>query len=144
GLDDRIEVFSVNAQDPVHLRQVETNAAGKRGDVTFERGPCAECYDRRIVFGAEIDDRGDLLGAASKDDRVRSMRGMIGLVLALLGAERRRGGKAIAEQLAQRSQQRLVDRLTMKGWCGHNGGHENRNLSGILSITPGVELRQSD
>src|SRR5215468_1228735 len=115
GLNCSIEIFGVDAQDPVHLRQVETNASGKRGDMPFERGPCTEGYDRCRAFGTETDNCRDLFGIASKGDRVRSMRGMIGLVLAVLGADRRRGGKAIAEQLAQRSQQRLVDRLTMKG-----------------------------
>src|SRR4029077_5286730 len=75
GLNGSIEIFGVNAQDPVHLRQVETNAAGKCSDVTLERGPGAERYDRCAAFGAEIDNRGDLVGAASKGDRVRSMRG---------------------------------------------------------------------
>src|SRR2546430_12184539 len=36
SFDGSVEIFGVDAQDPVHLRQVETNTAGKRGDVTLE------------------------------------------------------------------------------------------------------------
>src|ERR1700737_5434063 len=105
GLDRSIEIFGVDAQDSFHLRQVETNAAGKGGDVPLERGPCTEGDDRCAVFGAETDNCRDLLGTASEGDRVRSMRRMIGLVLAVLSADRRRGGRAISEQLGQRGQQ---------------------------------------
>ena len=55
GLNRSIEIFGVDSQDPVHLRQVETNAAGKGGDVPFERSPCTEGDDRCAVFGAETD-----------------------------------------------------------------------------------------
>src|ERR1700737_2309019 len=118
GLNRSIEIFGADAQDPVHLRQVETNAASKGGDLPFERGPCTEGDDRCAVFGAEADNCGDLFGTAGKGDRVRSMRRMIGLVLAMLSADRRRSGEALAEQLAQRGQQRLVDRFTMEHRCG--------------------------
>src|SRR2546430_8285833 len=36
GLNGSIEIFGVDTQDPVHLRQVEANAASKRSDVTLE------------------------------------------------------------------------------------------------------------
>src|SRR5437879_4847607 len=114
-LNGSIEIFGVDAQDPVHLGQVETNAAGKGGNVPLERGPCTEGDDRCRAFGTETDNCRDLFSIASKGDRVRSMRRMIGLVLAMLGADRGRSGEAIAEQLAQRGQQRLVDGLTMNG-----------------------------
>src|SRR6266853_6663251 len=144
GLNRSIEILGVDPQDSVHLREVETNAAGKGSDVPLERGPRTEGDDRCAEFGAETNNCRDLFGIASKGDRVRSMRRMIGLVLAVLGADRRRGGEAIAEQLAQRGQQRLVDRLTMKRRCGHCGSQGDRSLNGISSITPRVELRQSD
>src|SRR6202022_1226510 len=124
GLDRSIEIFSVDPQDSFHLRQVETNAAGKGGDVPLQRGPCTEGDDRCAIFRAEADNCRDLFGIASKGDRVRSMRRMIGLVLAVLWADRCWGGEGIAEQPAQRGQQRLVDRLTMKRRCGHSGGQE--------------------
>src|SRR5437667_209022 len=88
GLNGSVEILGVDAQNPVHLRQVEANAAGKRGDVTLEGGPGAERDYWCGAFGAKSNDSGDLFGAARKGDRVRSMRGMIGFVLAMLSANR--------------------------------------------------------
>src|SRR5262245_42932324 len=127
SLDSYIEVFDVDAQYPVHLRQVETDAAGKSGDVPFKRSPRTERDDRCTVSGAELDNCRDLFGTVGEGDRVRSMRRMIGLVLAVLGANRWRSGETIAEQLAQRGQQRLLDRLAVQGGCGHSDGRRSKD-----------------
>ena len=60
--------------------------------MAFERGAGAERDDRRFVLGAELDDCRDFLGALRKGDRVGRMRLVVGLVLAVLGANRRRIG----------------------------------------------------
>src|SRR5262249_55161613 len=73
----------------------------------------------RVAARAELHDRRNLLGGASEGDRVRGMRGMVGLVSAVLSANCRRGGEPIAEELAQRGEQRLVERFATKGECWH-------------------------
>src|SRR6266849_3049900 len=86
SLDSSVEIFGIDAQDPVHLRQVDTNAARERGDVPFERGTRAERDDWCAALDAEFDDRCNFVRTASEGNRVRGMRRMIGLVLAMLGA----------------------------------------------------------
>ena len=49
---------------------------------------------------------------------------MVGLVFAVVVANSCRGGEAITEELAKLGEQGLVDRLTMKGECGHGGGRK--------------------
>src|ERR1700738_3975895 len=90
-LNSSVKIFRVDVKYPVHLRQVDTNAARKRCDVPFERGTGTERDNRRAALGAELDDRGNLGGATSEGDRVRGMRSMIGLVLAMLRANWPRG-----------------------------------------------------
>src|SRR5437879_3889185 len=89
SLDSSVKIFGVYTQDPVHLRQVNTNTARKSGDVSFERGTSAERDDWCAALGAELDDCCNFLGAASEGNRIRGMRCMIGFVFAVLGANRR-------------------------------------------------------
>ena len=65
----------------------------------------------------------------------------LALVLAMLGADRRRGGEAITEELTQRSKKGLVDDLTTKDGCKHGGGPRNQHI-GDATITPEVKARQ--
>ena len=53
GLDGGVEILGVDPQDPVHLRQVDADAAVQRRDMAFERGAGAEGDDRRLVLGAQ-------------------------------------------------------------------------------------------
>src|SRR5438132_4998177 len=89
SLYSSVKIFGVDTQDPVHLRQVDTDTAGKSGHVSFERGPSAERDDWCAALGAEPDGCRNFLGAASESDRVRGMRCMIGFVFAVLGANHR-------------------------------------------------------
>ena len=90
----------------------------------FKRGPRAERDDRSTVPGAQLDNCRDLFGTVNEGDRVRSMRRVIGFVSPVLIADPRRSRESIAEQLAQRGQQRLLDRLAMKGGCIHGSGQK--------------------
>ena len=89
GLDNGVEIFGVDPQNSIHLRQIDANAARKCGYMTLKRCPRPKGDDRSLVIGASLDDGHDFLGVASKGDGVRSVRGMIGLVFAVLGADRR-------------------------------------------------------
>ena len=114
GFDGGVEIGGADPQDLVHLRQVDADAAVDGGDLTFERGAGPEGDDRRLAFGAELDDRGDLVGGPGKGDGVRRVRRMVGFVPAVLGADRRLGRQPIAEQLAQGGNEALIERRG--GW----------------------------
>src|ERR1700740_2719258 len=105
--------------------------------MTFERGPRAERDDRRPVCRAKLHDGGNFFGTTGKGDRVGGMRRMIGFVLAMLGANRRRGGEAIAEVLTQRGEKGLVDNLTTKDGCKHGGSRRHRKHRPCNHYSPG-------
>src|SRR5207237_752402 len=52
-LDGGVEILGVDAEHPVHLRQVDADATLQRCDMSFERGAGAERDDRRLVLGAQ-------------------------------------------------------------------------------------------
>ena len=105
-LDGGVEIFGVDAQDIVHLRQVDAYAARQRRDVPLQRGPRAEGDHRRLMLGAKRDDRRDFLGGLREGDRIRRMRGVVGFVLPVTGADRCRGREPITKELAQGGEQR--------------------------------------
>ena len=98
--DGGVEVFRVDAQDTVHLRHVDAYAAGQCGYVPLEGCPGAERNDRRLIFGAQLDDRRHLIGAVGECDGIGGMRNMVGFVFAVMRADRCRSGKPSTEQLA--------------------------------------------
>ena len=110
SLDGHIHVLDIDAQNPIHLRQIDADAALQRRDMPLERGAGAESDNGRLSARAERNDLGDLLCAVCERDGVRRVRGMIGLVLAVLRAHRGGCRKAVAEQLPQRGEERLVGR----------------------------------
>ncbi len=87
--------------------------------MTLERGAGAEGNDRRLVLGAQCDDLGDLFGALHERDGVGRMRRVIGFVLAVLRAHRRRGRQTVAQALAQRIQQFRIEGHALEGGRGH-------------------------
>ena len=60
------------------------------------------------MSGAELYDCSDLFGAAGKDNSIWSVRLMIRLVPAMLGADRLRGGETVAQQLPQLGEKEVV------------------------------------
>ena len=90
-LDRGVEIFGVDPQHAVHLRQIDADAALQCRDMALQRGAGAEGDHRRLVLRAEPDDRRDFLGALREGHRVGGVRLMIGLVLAVLLADRSRG-----------------------------------------------------
>jgi hypothetical protein len=86
------------------------------------------------VIGAELDDRGDFLGAVSECDSIGGVRRMVGLVFAVVVANHCRSGEAITQELAKLGEQGLVDRLMMKDGCGHGDRRKYRKptFQGLL------------
>ena len=99
GLDRGVEILGMHRHDLAHLRQVERDATGDRGDMAFERGAGAERHHRHAMLGAELDDTGDLLRRAHEGHRLRRLHRMVRLAAAMLLAQRRRGREPIAQEL---------------------------------------------
>ena len=61
GLNPAIKVLGVDLQNPVHLREVETDPTVEGGDVPFERCADAERNDRDARGAAQPHDRRNLV-----------------------------------------------------------------------------------
>ena len=145
GLDGGVEILGVDAQDPVHLRHVDADAARQRRDMALERGAGAEGDDRRLVLGAKLDDRGDLLGglrrrrrrrAHAAGDRIRPCR-----------AGRRPPPRSTAGRRAAGAARRATTDRAVRGeggGCGHDGGRNLNGESDGASITPAPARRNAD
>ena len=70
GLDRAVEVLGRDPGHPVHLRQVDGDAAAQRRDAAFQRGAGAVGHDRHLVRGADPQHRRHLLGRVREGDRV--------------------------------------------------------------------------
>ena len=109
GLDHAVEIFRVHRQDPVHVAEIDRNAAERRVDVAFERGADAERDHRHATIGADAHDLLHIAGALRKHHRVGRLVGHPGQRIAVLFANGLRGDDAIAERRGQRGD-RLCDR----------------------------------
>ena len=129
GLHQAVQVLGVDLEDLVHLHQIEGHAALQRRDVPFERGPGAIGDHRHPMRRARLHDRAHLLGGARERDRIRRRAGVIGLILAVLLADRDRRGQPVAEQSA--------DRIERRGDARSGDGiHDSMlNLTGIEHST---------
>src|ERR1700758_1519745 len=88
SLDTSIEILRIDLQNAIHSGQIDAKPARQRGDVALKRSTRPKRDYRRLVIGAKPDDGGDFVGALRKGYCIWSMRGMIGLILAVLGAHR--------------------------------------------------------
>ena len=102
GLDGGVEILGMDGDDPVHPGEVERDAAGQGGDMTFERGAGTERDHGHAVLRADLDDRRDLFGRLGKRHRLGRMGRVMGFAAAVLRAKGRSGREAVAQQLAQR------------------------------------------
>ncbi len=101
GLDDAIEVLGVDGENLVHPGAVERHAAVRRVDVALERGADAERHDRRVVLRAEFYEVDHVVARFSEHDRVRRLVLEPGEGMAVLPADRLRGGEAVAESCGE-------------------------------------------
>ena len=89
-----VEVLGVHFEHPVHLRQVDADAAVERGDVPFERRADAERDDRHARRMAQSHDGGDLLVRVREHDDVGQRGVGQPFAVAMLLADRARRGRA--------------------------------------------------
>ncbi len=123
GLHRAVQVFGVDLQNLVHLHHVDRHAALDGDDMAFERGAGAERHDRHLVISADLDHLGDLFGRADEGDAVGVAVGVVGFVLAVVGADRRRGREPVAEECGQG--------LESRGEIFRPGGPIGRIVHGI-------------
>jgi hypothetical protein len=53
GLDHAIQILCMNFKNPVHVAQIDADAAGRRVDLALQRGAGAEGDHGNRVFGAD-------------------------------------------------------------------------------------------
>ena len=104
-LDHAVEVFGVDRQHPVHVAEIDGNAAERRVDLAFERGADAERNHRHAMGRADAHDRLHLRGRARKHHRVgRLVPATQVVVLQCCSRIARPAEKRAAEHLAERRQ----------------------------------------
>ncbi len=112
-LDRRVEIVDADADDLLHLPQIDRDAAVNGVDVAFERRPRAERHDRHRVARADRRDRGDFFSARRKADDVGARRCVVGLAVAVMLADGGGVGRARPEarfELRDRVRDRRVAR----------------------------------
>ena len=117
GLDGAVEIVDRDAQDAVHLRQVDAETALDGRDVAFEAGAGAEGDDRHLGGGAQPHRLGDLLRGAGVEHRIGRHELVIRGVLAVMLAYGGGGRETLAEARAQRVEQLAVSRADRCGDC---------------------------
>ena len=102
-----VEVGLVDIEHPVHLREVETDAAVQRRDVALERRAHAERDDRDARRVTCPRDRGHFVVGVRKHDDVGQRGVGEALAMRVLLADRLGGDRAVAVVVAQTPRQRL-------------------------------------
>ena len=97
GLYPAQEIVAVDIQNLIHLRQVQTDAAGCRRCLTFQACAGAECGDRSLVFGAQLHDAADFAGGGGITHSLRGAGRMPGFIAAVVIKYRRIAGKTISQ-----------------------------------------------
>jgi hypothetical protein len=108
-LHDRVEVLLVHREHLVHAAHVDAHAALHGEDVAFQGRAHAVGDHRHAVAAADVDDVAHLLGALRERHRVGRRVGQVGLVLAVVLADARGRGDALAEQRLQLGEHALVE-----------------------------------
>ena len=80
GLHGYVHIFGAHTHDFIHFAEIDTHATVKGCHVAFQGRADPEGNNRRSVLGADPHDLGDFLGAFGERDRVRRVRGVIGLI----------------------------------------------------------------
>ncbi|CAM2144652.1 hypothetical protein PT2222_160115 [Paraburkholderia tropica] len=101
GLDGDGEVFGVDREHAVHLREVDRYAALHGQQMAFERGAVAVRNDGYVMARAQLDDGLHVFGALREDHGVGQLRVETRLVAAMMGAHGFGGRDALAESAAQ-------------------------------------------
>ena len=110
-LDHAVEVFRMDRQHPVHVAQIDADAAIGGVDLALQRGAGAERDDRHPMGGADAHDRLHLRRRARKHHGIGRLARQPGGGVAMLLAHREPGREARAEHVAERRQRRCGSRL---------------------------------
>ena len=113
GLHAAVHVLGMDRQHAVHACEVDADAAMDRQRIALQRGAGAERDDRHGGGGAGRDGRRYLGGRLREGDDIGRLRRVIGLAAAMRGAHRRRIGRALADQRAQRGEDRCAAHRTV-------------------------------
>ena len=100
-LHRRVQVVGADCHDRVHPGQVHRDPASQSLDVPFDGRPCAEGDEGSPVLSAQPHQVRHLPGVQWKDDGVGRDGGVVGVVLAVVGADRFGGGEAVTEAFGE-------------------------------------------
>ncbi len=132
GLDHAVEVLGMHRQHPVHVADVDRDAAVRRVDLTLERRAGAERDHRHAMAGADPHDLLHVGDALREHHRIRRLVHDPGQRVAVLLAHRLRGDEAVAEFLRQHAD-RGFDR---SGVAARRGGFDERHHGARLEHDP--------
>src|SRR5256714_867201 len=102
GLDHAVEILGVNFQHPVHVAQVDADAAGRRVDLSLQRRAGAESNHGNSVFRANPHHILDVRGLLGHDNRVWRLRCQPRRGMGVLIAHRLGSDQPVAEPRGQR------------------------------------------
>ena len=102
GLDHAVEVLGMDREHPVHVAQIDADAAGGRIDLPLQRGAGAERDHGNAVFGADPHHVLDIGGLLRHHHRVRRLGRQPGGGMGVLFAHRLRGDQPVAEPRRKR------------------------------------------
>ena len=105
-LDHAVEIAGMNVEHAVHVLEIDGDAAERRVEVAFERGPRAVGNDRDPVLGAQPHDRLHVRGALREHHRVGGLVLEPGRGVRVLLADRERSHQPVAELRRERLDRR--------------------------------------
>ena len=109
GLNNAIEVFGMDCQDPVHVLQVDADAAEGSIDVPFEGCPGSE-WDKRNAARTDPDGSLNVLGRLRKDDGIGRFTSDPGHGVSVLLTDGQRTHEAMAKGRGEFDQS-LIERV---------------------------------
>ena len=105
GLHRRIEIVDADTEHLIHLRQIDGEAALEGKHLTLERGARAKGHNRHPAGGGGTDDGTDFFGGPRERHQVWQGRRVVRLAVAVMVADRRRGGHAIPKEIPEGAQE---------------------------------------
>ena len=101
GLDGAVEILGIDAEDRIHLRQIQADPPAHRGDIALHRRAGPEGNDRHLIEAAELHDLDHFLGRAREHHCVGQLRRELGLARAMLEADLLAELKSVAHDQPQ-------------------------------------------
>ena len=98
GFDCGVHVGGADAEDAVHAREIDAQAAAHGDDTAFDGRAGAKGHDRHLVRGADTGDLGYFFNAGGKGHGLWRLRGVVGGVGGVCAAHFRSCIQARAEE----------------------------------------------